>query len=381
MDTPVGAPARCCSGKETMRHALRPLIALAAGLLIATTLAVAPAHAGADDRGARWLERQLTDGLVHNDQYDFDDYGLSADLAMALADIGGRRDTVREVRRALARNVNSWTTGADFGTDDVYAGSVAKALVLAQVAGGDPRDFGNVNLVRRLKQRVSDEQGIRGRIEDRSATDFANTIGQSFAARGLARADSGKARVVIRFLLEQQCSPGYFRLNFADKTKRRQSCDAGDRKTVSAPDTDVTALAVLSLDALPRSARTKATRRAIDNATDWLLRAQKENGSFGGGTATEASNANSTGLAGWALGEVGACRMAQDAARWVRRLQVRGDVSGTPLAGEKGAIAYDRDAFRQAQQDGITSEQRDQWRRASTQAAPALRNLRIKACG
>lgn len=363
-----------------MRHAQRLVIALATGLLIATTLA-APAHAGADDRAGRWLERQLTDGLVHNDQFDFDDYGLSADLAMALDELGGRRDTIREVRRALARNVDNWTTGAAFGApDDVYAGSVAKAVVLAQVAGGDPRDFGNVNLVRRLNQRVSGEKPTVGRIQDKGASDFANTIGQSFAARGLARADSGKARKAVRFLLEQQCSKGYFRLNFAPKDKRNQSCDAGDRTTTSAPDTDVTALALISLRALPRDARTRAVRGSIDDAVRWLKRRQQDNGSFGGGTSTDAPNTNSTGLAGWALGEVGACGRAQKAARWVKRLQVRGDVSGTPLAGEKGAIAYDRAAYRQAKQDGITTEQRDQWRRASTQAAPALNNLRVKAC-
>ena len=115
----------------------------------------------------------------------------------------------------------------------------------------------------------------------------------------------------------------------------------------------MTALAVLQLDALPKKARTKAVKRAIADAATWLKKKQKKNGSLGGGTATEASNTNSTGLAAWALGETGSCKKARAAARWVRDLQVSGDVSGTPLAGEKGAIAYDRAAYRSAAADGI----------------------------
>ena len=60
---------------------------LATGAVIAATLS-APAGATAkstpDDRGAAWLERQLIDGLVYNEQYDFNDYGLTADVGIDL---------------------------------------------------------------------------------------------------------------------------------------------------------------------------------------------------------------------------------------------------------------------------------------------------------
>lgn len=358
-----------------MRTLTRLVAVVAAGLLVLTLPGAA--SAAPDDRSAGWLSRQLTNGLVHNNQYDFDDYGLTADTALALAAIGGHREDVRNIRSALADHVDSWTTGVDFGSSDVYAGSVAKALVVAQVTGADPRDFGGVNLVRRLGGRVSDSAPTVGRIEDKSATDYANTIGQAFAARGLSRAGSGKADEAVRFLLKQQCEQGFFRLLFAPKDEKKQGCDAGTAEE-SAPDTDVTALAVLSLDALPKQARTKAVRRSIVAATSWLKQAQKKNGSLGGGPATGASNTNSTGLAAWALGETGSCTKARKAARWVRGLQVSGDVSGTPLAGEKGAIAYDRAGYEAAEQDGIGTEQEDQWRRATTQAAPGLSHL---SCG
>jgi hypothetical protein len=353
----------------------RAAATLAAGALVLTTAGTA--GAAADDTTATWLGRQLTDGLVHNDQYGFDDYGLTADTAFAMDAVGGQKATLREIRKALAEHVDSWTTGVDFGSDDVYSGSVAKAVVVAEVTGADPRSFGGVDVVKRLQQRVSTEKNTMGRVQDKSSTDYANTIGQAFAARGLAVAGSPKAGPVVKFLLKQQCSTGFFRLSFADASASKQGCDAGTRKQ-SAPDTDVTALAVINLTAIPKPG--KRVRAAIDNASDWLFQAQKKNGSFGGGPATEASNANSTGLAGWAFGLVGACVKAQDAASWVKDLQVHGDVSGTPLAGEKGAIAYDRAAFNAAEADGITTETQDQWRRSTTQAAPSLSNLRVAAC-
>ncbi len=238
-----------------------------------------------------------------------------------------------------------------------------------------------MDLVQRLDELVLDD----GRIADAATVngepdpygDYANTIGQAFAARGLTRAGSDEAVSAVRYLLKQQCKAGFFRLNFAAKDAPKQGCDAGSSED-SSPDTDVTALAVIQLDALPKKAKSGAVKRAIADATTWLKSAQKKNGSFGGGTATESSNANSTGLAAWALGETGSCKKARKSARWVVKLQVSGDVSGTPLAGEKGAIAYDRAAYQAAVAGGITSADQDQWRRATTQAAPGLRHL---TCG
>ena len=90
-------------------------------------------------------------------------------------------------------------------------------------------------------------------------------------------------------------------------------------------------------------------RAAVGKAVKWLKRAQEDNGSFGGGPTTEASNANSTGLAAWALASADWCPNAAKAARWIGKLTVTGNVSGTPLAGEKGAIAYDQAALQTAQ--------------------------------
>lgn len=344
--------------------------AVGLGLVAAGPAATAAREPVSPDTSATWLSKQLTRGVVHNDQYDFDDYGLTADVGFALAAIQGDSRSLRKVTKALSENVESWTTGADFGSSDVYAGSTAKALVFAQTVGENARKFGGTNLVKQLRALVSRSGPTKGRIQDASSMgDFANTIGQSFAALGLANAGDRTARPALKFLLEQQCEKGYFRLDFSDKTAADQSCDgaAADDK---APDTDATALAVINLLSL-RHPSPKA-RAAVGQAVKWLRRAQQDDGSFGGGPSTEASNANSTGLAGWALASADYCPNATRAARWVAKLTVSGDVSGTPLAGEKGAIAYDKAALQTARSSGITESTRDQFRRATAQAAPVL---------
>jgi hypothetical protein len=352
------------------------LVHRASVALLSTALAVSVVASGAPaqaagaagtpkSQAAHWLKGQLRHGLIHNGQFDFDDYGLTADTALALKAIGHQGAALDDIRHALARHVDDYTT---FKTDR-YSGATAKLLVVAQQLGAHPRNFGGVDLVSRLEHRVATDAPIAGRIQDKSQDDFANTIGQIFAARGLLKAGSASGVPALKFLLKQQCDHGYFRLDFnPDKTAAKQACGSS-----SPADTDVTALAVIELTALQDSYPSLAI--ALKDATRWLRKHQRADGGFGGSGPTSATNANSTGLAGWAFLTTGQCTPEHDAAVWVRRHQVRGDVSGTPLAGEGGAIAYDHAAMKAAQQDGITQATRDQWRRATAQAAPVLQAL------
>jgi hypothetical protein len=358
------------------RGALLAFVGAASVLL--STVTVAPAHAAGPsraDRSASWLVDQLTAGLVHDDQYGYDDYGLTLDVAFGLQAIGVQPTALADIDTALESNVASYT---GFGSE-VYAGPTAKLLVFAQTRGDDATAYGGYNLVQRLNRRVSTTAPIRGRIVDRSQYgDYANTLGQAYAAHALKNAGSFKADRAVHFLLKQQCSEGYFRLNFAKKKARRdQTCDGGNPRTTSAPDTDATAVAVLQLKA--SKGKNRATRRAIRKAVRWLEQHQRRNGAFGGGTSTEGVNTNSTGLAGWALGAHGACGEARAAARWVAKWQVAPD-GPTKLRTDVGAIAYDRAGWSAGRKQGITDGTRDQWRRASAQAAPALGNLRLAAC-
>lgn len=343
------------------------------GLVAAPAAAVVPDPAPADPRpaalGAAWLTGQLQDGLMYNAQYAFDDLGLSIDTALALAAVGGHDGTVTEIVDAVERGVAGYVTGGQWGPDDRYAGAFAKALVAAQTAGSDPADFGGFDLVAGLEERVSDDSAHPGRIEDRSAWgDYANVVGQSFAARGLSVAGSPEAGAATDYLLDQQCSEGFFRLGFAEKDAAEQGCDADPD---AAPDADATALAAINLALTPGLDQTG--QDAVRNAADWLLTQQRADGSLGGGVATEGMNANSTGLAGWAFGLVGETDAAVRAATWLRARQADDLVPCTTgLTPHAGALAYDDAALAAGRQDGIPAESADQWRRASTQALPAL---------
>jgi hypothetical protein len=353
-------------------------VSLTVALAVSLAVGVTPAHAVSPSspagRGATWLAGQLNKhGVMHNGAFDFDDYGLTIDTAFALEEIGGHKNDVRTIRAALSKHVTDYTT---FDNAE-YAGNDAKLLAFAQATGGGARHFGGTNLLTRLNDRVVATGPSAGRIEDVEDPmfpgDTANAFGQIFAARGLLDAGSSNAPSALQFLLLQQCDNGAFRLDFnAHKKAAKQGCLSGDT-----PDTDVTALAVIELT--PVAKGHPALKDALAHAVAWLKKHQHANGSFGGAGPTSAINSNSTGLAGWAARTVGRCGMARDAAGWLGKLQVRGDIKGTPLAGDLGAIAYDHAAMKAAKKDGIDKDTRGDWRRASAQAAPAL--LAPSHCG
>jgi len=345
----------------SVRRAATALVAT--GLATSLVAAGSPAQAAPADRGAHWLSDQLTGGLVHNDQFDFDDYGLSIDTAFGLHAIGGHTSDVRQVRHALSSHVGDYTgIGAE-----KYSGATAKLLVLVQSTGGDPTGFGGVNLVKKLNGLVTTKGPAKGRIADQSQFgDFANTIGQILAARGLTTAKSGRATAVRDFLLEQQCRQGFFRLNFSKPKAQHQSCGKN-----SPADPDATSYAVVQL--WRTSKGHPVLRDALRRASAWLAEQQRKNGSFIGGTSTATPNTNSTGLAAWALATSGRCTAAKQAAQWVSGFQLGAQAPGSKLAGQRGAIAYDRAGMKAGRRDGITTETQDQWRRATSQAAPALR--------
>lgn len=317
--------------------------------------------------GAAWLSDQVTHGVVHNDQYGIDDYGLSADVALALHDVDAQPQTVQAVSDQLAEHVKEYTSPG-YGTV-TSAGSTAKAAVLAQAAGADPTSYGGQDLVAQLEGTVADRGSIKGRIQDaldtkvKSAADYANVVGQAYAVMALDAAGSDRAGDATSFLVSQQCSGGWFRLDFTKDTGAAdQSCD-GDK--TSKPDIDATAFAVRALSAVD----SPDVSSQVDSAVAWLAKQQAGDGSFG----TETPNSNSTGLAGTVLAGVGETTAAEKAAAWVFQHQV----ADCPQADrtDVGAIAYDDAALQAAEQKGITTKTSDQFRRASSEALPVLQWL------
>jgi hypothetical protein len=200
-----------------------------------------------------------------------------------------------------------------------------------------------------------DRRGFdRGRFEDTGRSDFSNTIGQAYGVIGLSRSGGVRA-AAVRFLLKQRCAAGYFRLDMTAAT----TCSDDS----SPADVDATAVAVQALS---------AGDRVIERSGNWLARAQRHSGGFGGGVSTGVTNTNSTGLAAQALSLTGHSAAVRQASQYVANMQVVRE-DGRRLAGERGAIAYNREGLRIARRDGIVVTTRDQFRRATTQAVFALK--------
>jgi hypothetical protein len=360
-----------------MRRFARRLAAVATTTAVAAggTLVAPPAQAATNDyaaSAASWLSRQLTAGVVHNRQFDFDDYGLSLDVYFALASLG-RPAAASSVIRALRADPTAYIGPRPTRS----AGGAGKLATAVEVDGGNPRSFGGVNLVRELQRLLTATGPQRGRAVDRGPDNFTNTIGQAWVVRALEGAGSPLADEATGFLLKQQCRAGFFREGF-EPTTAASSFRCNDASPAATGSVDATALAVQALVAA-RAHGEKGLAAAIRKASAWLARQQAANGSYvGNGVA----NTNTTGLAAAALALTGRSYRAQRAGAWISHRQVGHVVAyrARKLRRETGAIAYSSAALRAGRTDGIPVDQRDQWRRATTQAAigvAAVRRLRV----
>lgn len=378
--SPIARSLARSLGRSRIRRA--GVAAVATSVALAGTLAgggLAPASAdpvtppssadpGPAAAAAGWLAGELgADGLLTYDSGfgDFADVGLTLDAGFALAAAGGQTAAESSILGGLEAQLGSYI-GAD---GEEYAGATAKAAAFVLETDNDPAAFGadDVDLVERLEGRVRTD-GPVGRLVDQSQWgDYANTIGQIFATRVLTTAGSDLADEVTGFLLDQQCEAGFFRLYFADADVADQTCD-GAIPAAETPAADTTALAVLQLSAIEEP--TAEVTAAVEDAVDWLKSQQQKGGAF---LDNGAINANTTGLAGWALGVAGEDAAAARAARVLRALQaatIAPCVDG--LASDRGAVALDPAALAAGRADGITAATRGQWLRATAQAVPAL---------
>jgi hypothetical protein len=336
----------------------------AAALLVVPVVALAtPGTADAAtthnraDAAAGWLGRQLdSDTNLVTTTYagqTYPDYGLTADVVLALDAAKVGRPAGRRATKALKRNVLAYTGGGD--PNEAYAGAFAKLLVVAAAQGTSPTSFGTgprQDLVAGLlalecgtKGRTDCPATDTGRFSDKTQyDDFSNPITQSLALIGLERATkSGPSSASVRYLLGQQCPSGAFPQTFGADT--------------CAPSVDSTAFAVQAL-ALVGTGKAKG---AAADAGRWLKRHQHPNGSFSGdGTR----NANSTALAAQALTAVGRGKAAARARHFVRSLQLR---CGAKKA-NRGLVRY-------------TRHDRGDAVRATSQAVPALARATLADIG
>ncbi len=353
------------------RYARLGAYVASATLAVTTVTAIAPSAQAAPvkdpigvNAGATWLESQLTHGIVRNTQFDFDDYGLSIDIGMALKAVGGHGGTVSGIATALAPGAHdNYYTSTYNNVTTTYAGSVAKMALFAQQAGADATSYGGQNLITLLEGRVATASPIAGRIEDdNNSFGDANVLGQAYAVAALHNANSTKAASALAFLLQQQCSNGGFRLTFtASKTASDQSCTDDTQAQI-----DATSVALIELKAIGQGGA------PVTNATNYLIGKQAPSGAWGGDPGGAAENANATGLAAWALGNTA---QSADGAAWLRDHQATFYDYCDNLKTNVGTVAYSTDTLNSGRVDGITTSTQDQFRRAAAQAVPGLQYL------
>lgn len=345
----------------------------AAAVLVAPPATAAPSAPGltgtdetASQIAADWLADELTDGLMVGKFGP--DFGLTIDTGLALSSAGNGA-AVTAINSAFEPRVAEYVGD---GTKESYAGPLAKAATFARAAKENPTDYGTVNLLTRLEERTADASAgaTAGRISDKSGFgDFANVVGQSYAVRALSLANSQEAGAARDFLLKQQCPSGFFRLNFDKPASATQSCAEG--VAGSEADPDVTSIAVINL--IESRDNSQAVKDALAKAGSWLAARQRGSGAFRGGSGTAVVNTNSTSLGGYALGLLKNRTAALKAAIWVRKLQpVDKFKCRTALTKDTGAVAYRKEAVASAKTAGITSDARDEWRRATAQAVLGL---------
>ena len=355
----------------------------AAGALVATTLAAAarrrrPQADRADDAC------RLARGPAHRrarPQRPVRLRRLRADRstsASASTRSAATARTVPDDRDALADHVDSYTTGVDFGEPTTCTPARSPRLRPRPGAGRDPRAFGGADLVRASTTGSAPTARSRAGFADKGAGDYTNTIGQSFAARGTRRGRLPKAEAAIavpapaavrrRVLPAEPRGAGRREAGLRRGAARaRGARHRRDRARRAQP---------------PRAAAQLPDgtgAEAIADATAGCGSGRRTTAASAAAPAPRAATPTAPASRPGSLGDAGACRPAARAARWVRDLQVV-DAAGTSLDGEDGAIAYDAAGYAAGEDGGISDDERDQWRRATAQAAPGLSYLRVADC-
>jgi len=347
------------------RAAARAVSAAVAAVVAAGLLGPAPAAAATPGphavAGATWIADQVRQGRIHNNQFDFDDWGLTLDSFLAL--VATRREAATAVRLigTTSRHADEYVQI----DGNVLAGPAAKLLLSLRVARRDAAvQIGGetVNLRGRLLTMVAPS----GRVRDEGSSDFSSTLTQSLAVLAFSR--SGRApQKVVDYLVRQRCHAGFFR----EALRARTCAEAG-----SAPYVDSTAFALQALVAA-RADGADLPKRALRETAAWLRKVQNPNGGWSAPASSRGLNTNTTGVAAQALAAMPDSRRnkraIQAAAGYVRRHQItRARADGGPAADEVGAIARNRADLNNALANGIRKGTRDSFRRATVQAQFAL---------
>jgi hypothetical protein len=274
---------------HTPARALAVIVIAAAALSAAA--AGAPALTGPNlVTGSAYLvaPANLIDGHYYESFPGYADFGLTIDGAFALAATGDQDPALKGIVAFLdsagkdpnGNTVNTWT---GIGTPYVSGGAIGDEVLLAQVTGYNPRDFGGHNLIAALDASVCARASTGANTSCAGAGNYtygSSVFDQALGIMAQLRASqTSEAAAPIRFLESLRNADGSFPSLIPDSHDQ---------------DVDSTAMAVMALALVPGSAAAADVRSGIA----WIAGRQEADGGFPGASG---DSVNSTGLAIQAL--------------------------------------------------------------------------------
>jgi hypothetical protein len=276
-----------------MAHA--PARVLAVIVIATAVLAVAPAGAPALTgpnlvTGSAYLvaPANLIGGHYYESFPGYADFGLTIDGAFALAATGDQDPALKGIVAFLdsagkdpnGNTVNTWT---GIGTPYASGGAIGDEVLLAQVTGYNPRDFGGHNLIAALDASVCARASTGANTSCAGAGNYtygSSVFDQALGIMAQLRASqTSEAAAPIRYLESLRNADGSFPSLIPDSHDQ---------------DVDSTAMAVMALALVPGSAAAADVRSGIA----WIAGKQESGGGFPGASG---DSVNSTGLAIQAL--------------------------------------------------------------------------------
>ncbi|HVS67087.1 MAG TPA: prenyltransferase/squalene oxidase repeat-containing protein [Mycobacteriales bacterium] len=252
---------------------------------------------------AGYLARQLA---AHHDHLvtvysgtEYADDGETADAVLSLDAAGVAQHEAALATKWLEQDAGNYLGGT---APDIYPGSAAKLLLVAEAQHVNPTNFGGIDLIGAIVGTEGGGGAPAGEYQNPTDTQYsASVLVQSLAVLALA-SSSGTASPsasAVSFLAGQQCTNGAFQVAIRPDTS--VACANADN------DADTTAYAIQALLAAGH-------HTAANEATLWLAAQERSDGGWGE-TPGVASDANSTALAVEAL--IAAHRKANPGVRWL----------------------------------------------------------------
>ena len=320
---------------------------------LSTALAVSLAAAGDPAQAAPSRRRRVTAPPGSPRQLDrgpdpqptvrrFDDYGLTIDTAFALEAIGGHGTDVQQIRTRSPSTSTTTRPASTSAPTRLRRRDRQAARRWPRTRARDPRTSAASTWSSAWTAGSATCGPTEGRIAGQVHASATSPTPSARSSRSAASPRPEPAgRPAAKFLLQQQCARGLLPAELRRKAAR-PSRAAREEQTRARPRRH----RVRRGRAVEVRARaTRSSARPSSAPPRWLQAPRSaSNGSFGGGPAPSAANTNSTGLAGWALAADGPVRRRREGRRAGSPSSRSAAMSGTPLAGERGAIAYDRAA-------------------------------------